>query len=335
MSKLSHGVIEVDTMGGKMFDKIWRKLVTALVFATIIIILYNIVLGTIHTNIRYLLSYYAFTSLAILLIGWIISAFRLKIIVESSFSVKSIGLFDCVKARFLGGLLANITPSSIGGEPARALYISRLMDIDLTSSYAMAIYEVYYDVITVNLIGFILSTWYLPRSIPVLLVSISMTLSWIGIHVYLKNRSIVERTAILLGKILPKDIVARIYSYISNFAQHYHNISQRVGLGKKIIITFLTILYNSVWGMAIVPLQYVRHVEVNAESIMNAISSYYMMQSISALPTPGGSGVAEYGLLIGLEPSVAMIYRIIYYYSTILIGLIVLTTTMRRDTKNH
>jgi len=65
-------------------------------------------------------------SLISILVGWFLSAIRLRLTVKLSSPNASCSLISCIKARFLGDVIAKITPSSIGGEPAREYYLAKV-----------------------------------------------------------------------------------------------------------------------------------------------------------------------------------------------------------------
>ncbi|MGC8953966.1 MAG: flippase-like domain-containing protein, partial [Desulfurococcus sp.] len=160
--------------------KLGGGLIITLIVVTLVILAYSVITSSLSSLLE-LYSMDTPVSLLVITLGWIISALRLKLLFESSMKGITLPLIDSLAIRLIGGLTANITPSSIGGEPGRAYYLSRRTGVDTVKSYALVIYEVYYDVLAVNIIGAFLSVKYLPLSTPVLLVSLFMSFSWLSI----------------------------------------------------------------------------------------------------------------------------------------------------------
>ncbi|MEM0378407.1 MAG: lysylphosphatidylglycerol synthase domain-containing protein [Thermosphaera sp.] len=290
----------------------WRKVAATLIIVTIVIVAYGIFTSG-YEGFSSILTPRTIASLAFLLAGWFISAIRLRLLVDRVYGFK-IKLSDSLKARFLGGLLANITPSAIGGEPARAAYLRKVMDRGIEELYALSLYEVYYDVILVNMMAFIPAFFYLPVSLPVVLVSSFMIASWIYIGFFIKQTSSNSPKGFIgwLSKKFPKFTERYL-----KFSTRYAEISSRISLNGKILIAVLTLSYNTLWGVA-------AWFFTDSSSILQCIMAYYFMMSMGSLPTPGGSISSEYALSLVLPPSTVVSYRTLFYYSTILIGLVIL-----------
>jgi len=193
------------------------------------------------------------------------------------------------------------------------------------SSYALAIYEVSYDVIYTCILGLFFSVWYLPYSIPVLLVSGFVVVSW---PVFFRNiwrvvpRLKANYVAVKLGKFAWFE---KLFKHIEDFGKTYSEISSTMDLGSKLFTWILTVLIHCLWALAIAPFLYFQRRAVNPVlGLWTAFSAYSLMQAISMLPTPGGAGVAEYGLSLVLPPEVVVAYRIIYYFVPIASALFIL-----------
>lgn len=301
--------------------KLGRGLIITLIVVTLVILAYSVITSSLSSLLE-LYSMDTLVSLLVITLGWIISALRLKLLFESSMKGITLPLIDSLAIRLIGGLIANITPSSIGGEPGRAYYLSRRIGVDTVKSYALVIYEVYYDVLAVNIIGACISVKYLPLSTPVLLVSLFMSLSWLSISLKI----------VRAGRNMPSGLDAaprwipgfmrkhfnKLYARYLDFASSYSEMASRISLGRKALLWLLTILYHTIWGVAALPFIHV----FNVDAVVKVVEAYFIMQSFSSLPTPGGSGAAEYGLSIVLDPSVVVKYRVVYYYYGIMAGLI-------------
>lgn len=298
------------------------SMVAAVALATVVILVYSVVTSSLGA-LPGLLSADTVFSAALITLGWVVSAVRLKLLLESYGGRVRLPLLDAVAIRLIGGLVANITPSSIGGEPARAYYVSRRTGLGMAESYALVIYEVYYDVIAVNLAGVFLSIQALPLSTPVLLVAVFMSTSWLyaSFKVSKTGRSVGDGSS--LPRWVPGFLRSRfnaLYARYLEFARSYSSVSSSIPLRVKAAAWALTLVYHTIWGLAVVPFTGSATLPLAAR----AVEAYFLMQSFSSLPTPGGSGAAEYGLSLLLDPSTVVKYRVLYYYYGVVVGLAVL-----------
>jgi len=270
-------------------------------------------------------------STAILLTGWLISAIRLKYLFRVAKRDLSCSIKTCIGARFAGDVLAKITPSSIGGEPARAYYISMDTGLPFLEVYALTIYEVYFDVMFTCISGALFSLWSLPLSLPALITSLVVGATWaavfnnIGrIYAFIGEKAmgnrLLERS---LNRLRASKYFSRFLNKLLDFKDHYVKISSKVRSRQKFALWALTIVIHFTWSLSIIPLVLARHDHgLNMPAIIwVAVAAYCLMQSMSILPTPGGSGVAEYGLSIALPPDVVVAYRSLYFFVPILVGL--------------
>jgi uncharacterized protein (TIRG00374 family) len=300
----------------------WKRLVVAIVLVVGVIQVYIVVTGADLSRIG--LPELAYSAVLVFA-GWVVSVFRLMYIVESNYNDVNCSFKTYLKARFLGDLLAKITPSAIGGEPARALLISSESGLSIGTAYALAIYEVSYDVIYTCLLGLFFSMWYLPYSIPVILVSGFVVVSW---PVFFRSVSRVAskfRANYVAVKLAKFTWFEKLFKHIEDFGKTYSEISSTMDLGSKLFTWILTVLIHCFWALAIAPFLYFQGRAMNPVlGLWTVFSAYSIMQAISMLPTPGGVGVAEYGLSLVLPPEVVVAYRIIYYFVPIASALFIL-----------
>jgi len=295
----------------------WRKIIATLITVTSVILAYSILTAG-YEGFKNLASWKGAASFTVLLIGWFISAVRLKYLVGKIHGYR-LSLKESMKARLLGGLVANITPSAIGGEPARAAFLKKIMGKDIEELYALTLYEVYYDVILVNTVALIPAFLYLPVSIPVVLVASFMIASWLSMSFLIKRNNNSSNSFLL-------KISARFpgfYERFVKFSNGYREISSKIGLSGVLVLSALTIAYNTTWGLATFFLAGDHH-------ILEGVVAYYFMMSMGSIPTPGGSISSEYGLSIILPPSAVVSYRTLFYYSTILLGFLVAARELAR-----
>ncbi|MEM4718144.1 MAG: flippase-like domain-containing protein [Desulfurococcaceae archaeon] len=305
---------------------LFKKIVITVLIVLSIIYVYTVIMNVKYT---YLPCIQIVEATALIYVGWIISAIRLRYIIKTVYPSRKCSLMKCLSARFLGDLIAKITPSSIGGEPARAYYLSMFTNSDFIENYAITMYEVYYDVVITCIIGALISTFYLPLSIPVMIVSIIVAFLWVLFFRSMNILSKLKPPGFIHRKLLSQPWIKITVDKFVEFRKYYLLTSSKLKFRDKIILWFFTFLVNTTWAISAIPLLQ-SFIKGDVMTItIHSISAYFMMQAISILPTPGGSGVAEYGLSITLPPEVVVLYRVVYYFSSVIIGLGVLISVLR------
>ncbi len=319
-------------MSNKSFRVSRRSVILVISLVTAVIIGYSIITGSFK-----FLEEISFTklvlSLAILMFAWLISAYRLKYIhrILDPDRCLNTSIKDYFYARLLGGLMAYITPSAIGGEPARAYYLAKKCIGRFSRYFALSIYEVYYDIMIVNIFALGLSFYSLPYSLFVILVSIGSIVFWITMYYLIKNIVEPENTNIFLRKIIKRmnkfvhkrlEIIKDSYY---DFASSFNTLVNNSYLINKVIVVVLTIFYHLCNSLAIFVLA-IKSVTIDTviNTVLASISAYFYSLALGALPTPGGAGVIEYGLSLALAPEIVIVSRTLMYYSTIIIGLLIL-----------
>lgn len=298
---------------------IWKIIITLSIVITIIVLyaVYFDVNPVILLSINPLVLVSAIT---IYTLSWLISSIRLKII-HSSINNKALSLLDYFYARLLGGLVAYLTPSAMGGEPARAYYLSKKSGCDMATGLAIAIYELFIDIVFINVLAIIYSIYYLPISLPVILVSVFVLFTWttLFIGVIYKNR-IVDKLFKFIIRIFPENIRGKY----SIFTDSIRLITRFIIKPYKImIIIFSTVAMHLFAGVVI----YIISIGYGGTSILNAFQAYLFALALGALPSPGGAFAIEYGLTITLKPIIVVTSRVLMYFYTVIMGLYALAKT--------
>ncbi len=265
------------------------------------------------------------------LFGWLVSAIRLKYLHRLlDGNDKPLKIHHYFKARILGGLLAYVTPSALGGEPARAYYLTIKTNGYFSRFFAITLLEAYYDVVTVNIIALGLSIIYIPLSIPVILVASASIAYWVIFYYILKNLVDPDKLVYPLNHMVIyaiNKIKGRISGY-ERFVEAFKYLTDKLTLMDKIFLAIYTFLYQLFFSIV----AYFVFLSYNPGMVHNKMSSlidvlfksiiaYFYSNSLAALPTPGGAISAEYGLSIVLSPEVVILTRIILYYTPIILGL--------------
>ncbi len=309
-----------------------RSMILVISLVTGVIIGYSILTGSFR-----FLEEVSFTrlilSFIILMFAWLISAYRLKYIhrILDPDRCLNTSIKDYFYARLLGGLMAYITPSAIGGEPARAYYLAKKCIGRFSRYFALSIYEVYYDIMIVNIFALGLSFYSLPYSLIVILVSIGSIVFWTTVYYLIKNIVEPENTNVFLKRIIKwmNKLVHKRLEMIKDsyydFASSFNILVNNSYFKNKVVIVALTIIYHICNSLAIFVLA-IKSITINTviNTVLSSISAYFYSLALGALPTPGGAGVIEYGLSLALKPEIVIVSRTLMYYSTVIIGLLIL-----------
>lgn len=319
-------------MGANKIGEILRKALVVVTVVVTVLLLYSRLTGAEPPKFS-ALSLAA--SLAVFMGGWLVSAVRLKQLVHSCNNGLKCSFRTFIEARFLGELLARITPSSIGGEPARAYHISRNTKLGYLEAYMLTLYEVYFDVVMTCVVGAIASIPYLPLSAPVLLVSLTVGATWVIAFNFIDKLNFYKLVGIrnCAEKLMRSKHLERVVKYIRESKRQYSEIRSKITAGRLAMTWLLTALIHILWATSIIPLIAERQQGLldPFTAIKTSLSAYFLMQAISIIPTPGGSGVAEYGLTIVLAPEVVVVYRAVYYFIPLIIGLVVSLKYLRSE----
>jgi len=310
-----------------------KTVALSLAIATLVVLVYSMLTSS-YVALFSLNPYVFATALTMYVASWIVSAYRLKILhMIMDGGDKQLRFIDYCYARFIGGLMACLTPSSIGGEPGRAYYIYLKMGENFSRYMALSIYETLLDIFFINIVCIGFSIIYLPLTIPVILFSTANLI--LGILTYYLFNNIVtpEKANPILRKILlfiENNIVGRV-STLSNgykgFGSAFRELSTKTKFMHKALLMIITFIMHLL-TIATICVIYLSTISSNPlQALLQSLSGYFFSQSMGSLPTPGGSGGVEYGLSITLNPRIVVVARTMMYYAVIIIGFIVLIKT--------
>jgi len=285
------------------------------------IYLFNIDLN-ILLNIE--IEYVALASI-VYTIAWFVSAVRLKIIFERV-TGKQLSLKDYLLARFIGSLIANLTPSSLGGEPGRSLVLSRKSGVEFAKTLAITTYEDFFDVILPNLIVLFLAVFKLPLTIPLLLISsllISGSFLFItGITTDMGSKSRLRRIATYIDSKIPSKIKASIRTFRDTL-KYFRNNNDRGFMVKLLVLTLLYHVLSALTIYILVLPIYLKHIADSlayVDVFTTSIMAYFFSYVAGVVPTPGGAIAVEYGLTITLDPVAVVIVRVFMYAYIVVLG---------------
>ncbi len=298
-----------------------KTIVLVILVVTTVMIAYNVITEGMKPPIidplNLLLAFIVFFG------AWLVSAIRLRTIHASLDPEKKLPLKEYLYARLLGGLMAYITPSAIGGEPARAYYLSYKCHERFSKYFALVIYEVLYDVFVTSIGAVVFSLFYLPLTIPIIIVGIANTSFWGTMYLLLENMidpDNAPRIIRFVVRIVNDQLSKRLGDSYTSFASSFKTIVSRMNITRRFVVCALTIVFQILFGITI----YLLGFNVYNVNVVRAIVAYFLAITASALPTPGGAGTMEYGLSITLPPGLVILSRSFIYYTTVIMGIIVL-----------
>ncbi len=267
---------------------------------------------------RLILKFNPYTLLLVIslyTLSWLLSAYRL-LLLHTTICDEKLSLIDYFYARLIGGLVAYLTPSAMGGEPARAYYLTVKSRCSLSSTFAIAIMELYIDIIFINVFSLVYSLKYLPLSIPVILIAVFVLFIWTYILAgMMSENSIVNRFFEKILKHLPSWISRHYYPFI-NSLKMLKSRSLNLRILALIIATTIASHLLTILVVYYISLQY------TTLSFIEAFTGYVFSLTLGALPSPGGAATVEYGLTITLDPHAVIAIRVFMYTYTVLLGLI-------------
>ncbi|MET1159699.1 MAG: flippase-like domain-containing protein, partial [Thermoprotei archaeon] len=306
-------------------SRISRKTaVLTIVIVTLTLVLYSLLFNQDWQILLVVNPVIIILAVLVYLLSWVISAIRLAYLYRVFDKKHELSFKEFLYARILGGLAAYLTPSAIGGEPIRALYLSLRTNSEFVRCFALTLYEVYYDVMIVSLIAIVLSLFKLPLALPVTLVGLGNIASWILIYNVLNNIITPENAPSLAKKLLSliEKYVMRFKSLNKGYKElglYFSSIVSSMKFRDIIVMISLTLLIHIVASATIFTLITGTLTTASPEYIVGsfliALIAYFYSLTIGALPTPGGAIAVEYGLSIVLKPQVVVLSRVIMYYT--------------------
>ena len=304
-----------------------------LILVTMVIVLYSILTGgyTLLLNIDPLTIVIA---LIFYMISWIISAYRLRLMHILLDGEEGILPFKhYLYARLIGGLVAYLTPSAIGGELARAYYMYSRLNTSYSRYFALTIYEVYYDVMIVNIVALGFALYRFPHTIPVILVGMGSICFWIIAYNIFNNIVSPQVSNPIIRKLLffiENSIVSRVKTLsngYSSFGKAFNDLSRSANFKFKASFISLTLAIYFFMALTIYTISLSFTTKHLLRTFIDAFTAVFFSLALGALPTPGGAIAIEYGLSITLDPVIVITARSLIYYSTIIAGLVVLIRT--------
>ena len=300
--------------------RLYRDLVLVVLIVILVMIIYMLVM---HVNIKVLLSVnpiLLFLATVFYGLSNIVDALRLKILFRNV--GYNMSILDALRARIMGNIVALATPSSIGGEPVRALILASY-GIRLSRAIAVTLFEDYWDIIIINIPALVFAAMKLPLTILVLLSSLYNIIAWNILFLAVRREGV--RKIVLKLHDRSFGVVKKFLGLVIIMVNSVRHVSTTLSLksaAKVVLVTLAkyTIVYSS-FLLAACSIG-----NVSPQQIFEALVFYNAMGPI---PTPGAAGGAEYGLSMVLSPEQVIIVRIVAFFVTIILGLPILVMYIR------
>ncbi|EUJ32727.1 hypothetical protein MFLO_06449 [Listeria floridensis FSL S10-1187] len=243
----------------------------------------------------------------------------------------------------IGQFFNTITPMQAGGQPAQ-LYalVKKGVDIGSASSVLLFKFIIYQAMIVINfLLVLIFGFHYLMTgAVPQVkyLVVIGFLVHFlviVGLILVGKSRgfttSLVHIVLKPLGWFLKKERVLKMQESIDEKINTFHQETSRIGKDWKLIFSSCFYTTLQLWVYFAIPYFIMLSMGITTMSLYMVITFHaFIMMFATVVPTPGGSGGAEYTFTLLFGPLLSsvqllaalILWRIVTYYSCILFGAV-------------
>ena len=303
-------------------SKTYKRIIILIVFVILVLSTYMFITNVRIENI--LKANKSLLLIAITLTALVNFIDTLRLMVLASSVGYRMRFIDALRARLMGNIIALATPSSIGGEPARALILSSY-GINIVKAAIITLFEDYWDIVIANLPALILALTRLPLSIIIVLASLYNIMVW-NILFFAPR---VKKIRLLLEKLYrySKGITHTIVGIVIHAIKFVNTVIDSAKLRKIFIpVLALTIIKYVVMVLAF----FFAALSIESVSLTQSFEALLFYSAMGVIPTPGASGGLEYGLSLVLKPVQVVIIRIIVFTTTLIIGLPLLISYLRR-----
>jgi uncharacterized protein (TIRG00374 family) len=246
-------------------------------------------------------------SFLLIILSEIVKSFRLYYICNSSKRCK-LNFIEAVEIQFNGFFAGTITPGNFGGVPTVAGLINKYTQSPMGEAFGISSLQSFFDGIIPSIISFILSLYYLPKSIGITIFSLSTIIFWILVF----NVNIKNFFMKLISKIRKDSLKQKVIYEIDKF----QNLLKIIG-NKKLIINSIAITLIAY----IIQIFSIKVLLENLDiSFLNIFIALMFNYSMATFPTPAGEGGTEYGLSLLLPLNVVILWRLTYVLSGLLSG---------------
>lgn len=241
------------------------------------------------------------SALIMYILAAMIASYRFKLIIATQHKTR-VTFREAVSLTFIGYFFNNFLPTSIGGDVAKAYYLSQKKSEKL-GSFTSVFIDRAIGLFTMIFMAAIALSFFPSEFVDknVKLAVYSIALCAMGIVIFMTNRSIAKKFAGLLSLIKPLEEKARkAYEAIHTYKNHTALIVKSLLISVVSQLFFFTsigILIYSI-GSRIAPIEVLLRVPI--------VSVISLLPSINGLGVREGSTVMLFGPLIGKENAFAV-----------------------------
>ncbi|WP_088809696.1 MULTISPECIES: lysylphosphatidylglycerol synthase transmembrane domain-containing protein [Listeria] len=289
-----------------------------------------------NVNVWWLLVAFLF-----MLIYWLFEAVVLHKSILPTFQKEN--FFSSFRITMIGQFFNTITPMQAGGQPAQ-LYalVKKGLDIGVASSILLFKFIIYQAMIVINFIvvlifGFhYLLTGALPQVKYLVLIGFTVHLAVVvGLILVGKSYRFTAKLVHLILKpfswFMKKERIQKIQAVVDDKIASFHEESGRISHDRKLIWSASIYTSLQLWAYFVIPYFILLGIGVSNLNLFMVITFHaFIMMFATVVPTPGGTGGAEYTFTLLFGPllvsvkllTALLLWRIITYYSCIVFGAI-------------
>jgi len=295
----------------------------------------------------------------LMFLDWLIEAYVLKLIAQML--DYNVPFKECLNVFLIGGFFSRITPfSGGGGEPFQIYLLSRDSKIKPGDSTAIVAIKTFIGTFTRISIFLLLPlwlalakpNWHLSRGVNILINSgIVLTFLFFSLFVFAMFKPFVVEKWIdsitrkrFFRRIVPKERLETTIQQIHKVVVDFENARNKIFSANKDEVAFTFLLSFISWGLVLfTPVLLMRGLGIRSPWPEIVITALIFYIASAYIPTPGGSGTAEVGILAlfaGLIPQpligvFIIMWRVFTHYSLIILGGILTLKDFRKKKKKE
>ena len=287
-----------------------------------------------------------FLGIAFLLMffDWAIEAYVLKLI--AGMLGYEVSLKDTLNIFLIGGFFSRITPfSGGGGEPFQIYLFSKNNKVKPGDSTAIVAIKTFIGTFTRITIFLLLPLWFalakphwrLSHNMNMFInIGITLTMIFFAFLIFAMIKpEIVEHWIELISKrpffrrIIPRNKLEDVIKQMRKIVDDFESARDKIFINKKITVAYTFVLSFISWGLVLfTPVLLMRGLGIMSPWPEIVITALIFYIASAYIPTPGGSGTAEVGILAlfaGLIPQpligvFIIMWRVFTHYSLIIFG---------------
>lgn len=314
-----------------------RRSVTIAVLASLsFLFLYSVVTGTSLSEIFELDLPVLIAIASLSVTRLIIQGIRFALIARFIIGFRS-SLLSMVTVRIGSEFVALVTPSSVGGEAIRALWLKN-QGVKIGNALWVMYIEIISDVLATSAISSLglfymfLRRSYMPSLLILSIIAVNLTIHLLFLRATIKGKLKLPDIFVKLIRFMLREkseyFLASTESVVKTYSDTAKDTLKNIKLGFLVSTAILTSLLSLISGLMLWII-YVKNLSIYL--LFNAVIAVHVALLLSTIPiSPGGTGLSEIGatlfLIEGTEfysaPAIVL-WRIFSYHIPLIISLII------------